>query len=117
MEDPVVDLETRAAQFHKGADDVEVVAVSRRLAEFRLRIDHGPADQMIAGDHLTLAQPARRFDQMRRAGVEHFEIAGIIDDARRVAVTPFDSYRPAIFLHGAAPLLIGHGLSLVEQPP
>ena len=98
LEHFVLDVEARVADRDDPGLDDDVVAESRGKDEPRARVDHRIADDVEFAQQVAFLPP-RRLEQMVRRGVEHGEIAGVIDDAGRVAIGPFDPYRVAIDQH------------------
>ena len=87
---PVLDLEARLAEADRTVDRY-VVAEPRRAQETRARTDERKSREFELPEHFKLADAERTFEQPSGGRVEDLEIARVENNARGVAVAPFDA--------------------------
>ena len=69
-----------------------------------MRVDQRMPGEIIGLEIIDFSHPERALDERRGAGVEEGEIAGVIDDAGRVAIAPFDAHDTVVDEHALVPL-------------
>src|SRR3984885_14727715 len=86
----MLDLETRAAMFGHLGFDRDVVAEPGGQMKARLRRHHGITGEIVVLEISDFVQAERALEKRGGRGVEELEVTRIKDDARRVALAPFD---------------------------
>src|SRR5262249_56408871 len=85
-----------------------LVAESCWEEETRIGVDQRMPGEVIGLEVVDFFHAQRALDERRGAGVEDGEIAGVIDDAGRVAIAPLDAHHAVIDEH-APPTLAQRG--------
>src|SRR5712692_5239546 len=89
-------FKARSPQLGYRREDRNLVAVRHLSEEFGLEVDDRDAGKIKDLAHLRLGQTGRALHQQYATPVEIFDEAGMEDDARRIAVSPFDDNIPTV---------------------
>src|SRR5664280_2413242 len=88
--EPVLDVETGAAELRHPRGDIHHVAEFRGFQEIGARVHQRNTDDAEGFRQLMRRHAERGFEQHPGADVEHLEKAAVEHDAGRVALAPFD---------------------------
>jgi len=94
-EQPVLDIETRTAEFADLRGHLDDIAETGRRQKAGARVDQRNPDDAEGCRQVRRLNPERGFEQRPGAPIEEFKKAGIEDDAGGVALSPFDRELPA----------------------
>src|SRR6202167_4736099 len=86
----MLDLETRAAIFGHLGFDRDVVAETGGQMKARLRRHHRIAGEIVVLEISDFVHAERALEKRGGRGIEYLAVTRIKDNARRVAVAPFD---------------------------
>src|SRR5262249_8008390 len=115
LEQAVMHVEARAAQRRDRPLGHDLVAEPGGDEKAGMGVDQRMADEVIGLEVIVLAHAERALDQRRRAGVEHAEIARVIDDPGGIAIAPFDAHEAAVDEHALSSRSLSAGQAAARR--